>query len=212
MKKGRTSRDVDDKKPPSSDVAGLRVIGGTLRHRKIAYSGDVRTRPMKDRTREAIFNLLGESVAGTTALDLFAGTGALGIEALSRGAAAAVFFEKHFPTADAIRRALAELGVAERATVTAGDTFLHVRRMRRDGHTLATTQPWLVFVSPPYDFFVERAADMHALVEDILALAPPQSYVVVEADQRFDFATLPDAEAWRVRDYPPARVGMYDKP
>lgn len=221
MKKGRPPRENADSPPglrrqvekaaaaEKTEVAGLRVIGGLLRGRKIAYSGDSRTRPMKDRTREAIYNLLGEDPAGATAVDLFAGTGALGIEALSRGAAHALFFEKHFPTADVIRRNLDELQMKDRATVFAGDTFLHLRKMRRDGQAPGVVRPWLVFVSPPYDFFVERTTDMLALVDDVLALAPAKCLLVVEADRRFDFATLPDAEQWRVREYSPAVVGIY---
>lgn len=193
----------------SAETAGLRIVGGTLRGRKIAYPGDPRTRPMKDRTREAIFNLLSTDVAGRLAVDLFAGTGALGIEALSRGAAEAVFLEKHFPTADAIRRNLETLGTADRARVTACDTILQLRRMRRDGETFGDgRRPWLVFCSPPYDFYVTRTADMLGLLDDVFALAPPQSIVVVEADERFDFASLPQAESWRVRPYPPAVVGI----
>ena len=82
-----------------ADMAGLRIIGGRFRGRKLAYSGDPRTRPMKDRVREALFNLLGRAVEGKTAIDLFAGTGALAFEALSRGAARAVAIELHRPTA-----------------------------------------------------------------------------------------------------------------
>ncbi len=63
-------------------VAGLRIIGGQFRGRRLRYGGDPRTRPMKDRLREAVFNLIGPMVRGTHALDLFAGTGALGLEAL----------------------------------------------------------------------------------------------------------------------------------
>src|SRR6478736_322408 len=84
---------------PAEPVVGLRIVGGTLRGRKLQYSGDVRTRPMKDRVREAVFNLLGPQVAGSHAIDLFAGTGALGIEAISRGATKATFIERHLPTA-----------------------------------------------------------------------------------------------------------------
>src|SRR5262245_7614130 len=74
-------REQADREPPE-----LRIIGGTLRHRKLLYSGDQRTRPMKDRVREAVFNLVGPDVVGQHAIDLFAGTGALGFEAISRGA------------------------------------------------------------------------------------------------------------------------------
>src|SRR5271154_2586301 len=98
-----------------------RIIGGRLRGKKLFYSGEDRTRPMKDRVREAVFNLLGPSGKGKHALDLFAGTGALGFEALSRGAAAATFVERHFPTAGHIRRTATALGVADRTRVEAAN-------------------------------------------------------------------------------------------
>jgi len=85
-------------------VVGLRIIGGSLRRRKLQYSGDLRTRPMKDRVREAVFNLLGTQVTGSQAIDLFAGTGALGLEAISRGATHATFIERHLPTAKLIEQ------------------------------------------------------------------------------------------------------------
>ena len=71
----------------------------------------LRMRPMKDRVREAIFNLIGPAIRGKHAMDLFAGTGALGLEALSRGADRATFIEQHFPTAKIIRQNIAALGV-----------------------------------------------------------------------------------------------------
>src|SRR5262245_47435808 len=72
-----------------------RIIGGTLRGRKLLFAGDARTRPMKDRVREALFNLLADAVRGKHAIDLFAGTGALGLEAISRGASGATLVERH---------------------------------------------------------------------------------------------------------------------
>ena len=57
-------------------VVGLRIIGGSLRGRRLQYTGDLRTRPMKDRVRESVFNLIGPAVVGSHAIDLFAGTGA----------------------------------------------------------------------------------------------------------------------------------------
>ena len=72
---------------------GVRIIAGQFRGRKLLYAVDPRTRPMKDRVRQALFNRLGPAVQGKVAIDLFAGTGALGFEALSRGAARAVLVE-----------------------------------------------------------------------------------------------------------------------
>src|SRR4051794_22495694 len=97
-KPSRTAPPRDADEP----IVGLRIIGGSFRGRKLKYSGDIRTRPMKDRVREAVFNLLGKQIAGSHAIDLFAGTGALGLEALSRGAARATFIERHFLTAKLI--------------------------------------------------------------------------------------------------------------
>ncbi len=109
------------KKPPTHKLrrglpaeatgpVGVRIIGGKFRGRKLEYSGDLRTRPMKDRVREALFNLLGHAVEGKVAIDLFAGTGALALEALSRGASRAVLVEQHRPTAQTIRQQFHHIG------------------------------------------------------------------------------------------------------
>lgn len=193
-----------------ADRAGpinLRIIGGEFRGRKLKYSGDPRTRPMKDRVREAVFNLVRGHVAGRIAIDLFAGTGALGLEALSRGAARALFLERHFPTARIIRENAATLGVTDRVEILSVDTLAWSRRVpAEDG------SPWLVFCSPPFDLYVERPAELLALIERLMAEAPPESAVVVESDQRFELATLPHAAEWDVRSYPPAVVGVWYKP
>src|SRR5919199_1250279 len=98
QRRSKAASAAKDANASADAVVGLRIIGGTLRGRKIKYSGDVRTRPMKDRVREAVFNLLGPQVSGSHAIDLFAGTGALGFEAISRGALRATFIERHYPT------------------------------------------------------------------------------------------------------------------
>src|SRR5256885_1565381 len=102
---------------PDRVIPEVRIIGGQFRGRRLAYSGDPRTRPMKDRVREALFNLIGPQIKGMYAIDLFAGTGALGLEALSRGAAGATFVEQHYPTAELIRQNIETLAVGDRALV-----------------------------------------------------------------------------------------------
>jgi 16S rRNA (guanine966-N2)-methyltransferase len=196
-------------KLPDSDRAtvGLRIIGGQLRGRKLEYSGDLRTRPMKDRLREAIFNLIGPAIRGKHALDLFAGTGALGLEAISRGAQRATFIEQHYPTADIIRQNIATLGVEQQTDIVPGNTFIW---WKKRGTVLPET-PWVVFCSPPYDFYVQRTEEMLEMIAGLVQAAPPDSLVIVEADDRFDFLLLPDPQAWMVRAYPPAVVGIYRK-
>ncbi len=185
----------------------LRIIGGKMRGRKLLYSGDSRTRPMKDRVREAVFNLLGPDVKGQHAIDLFAGTGALGFEAISRGAVSATLVERHFPTADVIRKNAASLDLTEVCQVLPANVLLWAKKLP----PLPTT-PWSVFCSPPFDFFVDRLEEMLALVGKLLDAAPPGSQFMVESDERFDFALLPFPEQWDVRRYYPALVGIYRKP
>jgi len=191
-------------------VAGLRIIGGRFRGRRLEYSGALRTRPMKDRVREAVFNLIGPSIRDCRAIDLFAGTGALALEALSRGARRATLIERHHPTADVIRRNAARLGVEAQTEIVAGDVFVW---LRRGGHGPAEADsPWAVFCSPPYDFYIEQSEAMRELIVGLMQAAPGGSVFAVEADARFDFTTLPDATSWDVRAYPPAVIGIYRKP
>jgi len=201
-KKGHSSSAAGREDP----VVGLRIIGGTLRGRKIIYSGDVRTRPMKDRVREAVFNLLGVQVSGSHAIDLFAGTGALGLEALSRGAARATFIERHLPTTRLIEQNTAALGMADRTAVVFGDAFGWTA-----AYTMPDATPLTVFCSPPYDFYVERRQQMLNLIARWVDLSPVGSQIIVEADERFDIGVLVEFDKWDVRSYPPAIVAIYEK-
>jgi len=161
---------------------------------------DPRTRPMKDRVRETLFDLLGPTVVGATAIDMFAGTGALGFEAVSRGAVRAVLVERHFPTADALKRSAVSLGIADRIDVRPGDALNWAKRMPE----LPTDRPWVVFVSPPWGLFTSRRAEIVALIAALWRAAPPGSTFVVEADESFPVTDLPDPEAWDTRPLHPA--------
>jgi 16S rRNA (guanine(966)-N(2))-methyltransferase RsmD len=196
-----------DHQPPDETASPPRIVGGEFRGRKLLYSGDPRVRPMKDRVREALFNLIGPSIRGSKAIDLFAGTGALGLEAISRGAASALFVERHFPTAGIIRQNVESLGVTDRATILPANVLLWSRRMPE-----LPAGPWLVFCSPPWDLFVDQADELLALLAALIDRAPPGSQFVAEADERFDFAKLPRADEWLVRPYLPAVVGILRLP
>jgi 16S rRNA (guanine966-N2)-methyltransferase len=202
-RKRKTSPDNARGRKSATGEAVLRIIGGRFRGRKLAHSGDPRTRPMKDRVREAIFNLVGPGIDGKHAVDLFAGTGAIGFEALSRGAARATLVERHFPTVRVIRQNASTLGVEDRTEIVAANTFLWAR-----DHPSSSDRPWAIFCSPPYDFYVGQTENMLKLIGSLIDRAPAGSVVVVEADKRFSFATLPHADDWDVRRYPPAVVGV----
>jgi len=190
----------------ASPESVLRIIGGDFRRRKLLYNGDPATRPMKDRTREAVFNLVGPSIKGKHAVDLFAGTGALGLEALSRGAARATFIERNIPATRVIRENVQMLEVEDRATILANDTFHWART-----ETLSGEADWAVFCSPPYSLYVDQNEEMLALITNIIDAAPSDSLIVVEADERFDMESLPHPELWNVRFYRPAYVGLFRK-
>lgn len=215
---------------PLAEATELRIVGGTFRGRKLRYDplreGDEPvTRPMKHRVREAIFNLVGMEVKGLHAIDLFAGTGALGLEALSRGAVHATFIERHVPTARIVEANIKSLAVEDRTTLLVTSAFLWGKRDlangeggREKGEESASpsavplppsTLPWLVFCSPPFSFFVDRCDDMLELLSAIMKSAPADSIVVVESDERFDFQLLPTSEQWDVRTYSPAVVGVW---
>ncbi len=158
---------------------------------------------MKDRVREALFNLLGPAVKGTFAIDLFGGTGALGLEALSRGASGAVIIERHFPTSRIVRENIVALGVEDLVSVVTADAFHWVRREPK-----LPDQPWVVFCSPPYRFFTQRQEEMLAMLDQLVARAPNGSLFAVEANDEFDFGHLPQADLWDVRTYSPAVLGV----
>jgi 16S rRNA (guanine(966)-N(2))-methyltransferase RsmD len=193
----------------------IRIIGGEFRGRRLNYHGDPLVRPMKHRTREAIFNLIGIGCGGRHAIDLFAGTGALGLEALSRGSTSATFIEKHVPTARIVEENIRILSVEGRAEVLATSAFLWAKRDLQSAAEKAEN-PWLVFCSPPYSFYNDRQDEMLDLIARIRTSAPPDSILVVEAEVPFDFGLIQnaadanDSDAWDIRTYQPAIVGIWE--
>ena len=141
----------------------MRVIGGELRSRLLkSVPGDA-TRPTPDRLRESLFNILQVRLQGATFLDAYAGTGAVGIEALSRGAAHATFLEKDRVAADTIRENLASLQLEHRGTVVKGAVL----------KTLALWPAQIVFLDPPYALESEYTGAL-----ELLAESPPELTVV----------------------------------
>ena len=189
---------------PNRGEATLRIVGGDHRGRRIRYYGDAATRPMKDRVREAVFNLVGPSIRDSHAIDLFAGTGAVGLEALSRGATHATAVERRFDMVKLIDKNASDLGLSARIEVVPGNTFLWAR----DVSGLDTNAPWSVFCCPPYSFYQDRLDELLTLLNQFLEAAPAGSSLIVEADESFDFGLLPRAPEWDVRMYAPAQVGL----
>jgi 16S rRNA (guanine966-N2)-methyltransferase len=124
----------------------MRVVAGELRGRRLSSAPGRETRPTSDRARAGLFDWLRDRVSGARVLDLFAGTGALGIEALSRGAREAVFVERARPALRVLRENLAALGLGERSRVVERDLARGLGPVAADGGVFE-----LVLADPPYE-------------------------------------------------------------
>jgi 16S rRNA (guanine966-N2)-methyltransferase len=142
----------------------MRVIAGEFRSRRLKTLAGLALRPTPDRLREALFNVLAPRIEGSVFVDAYAGCGAVGIEALSRGAHRTVFIEKHGPAARMIRENLKALGLESRAVVVQGSAAVCLARYAAD----------IVFLDPPYDQEGEYAAALQALGTKAPALAVAQ--------------------------------------
>ena len=150
----------------------MRVIGGEFRSRQLKSVPGLATRPTPDRLRETLFNILGARVDGAVFLDAYAGTGAVGIEALSRGAARAVFIENSKRAAKVLRENLASLEIEGRALVVIAPTLKSIVAQRAD----------IVFLDPPYELESEYAPALWLLSDN------PPRLVVVQHSARFSLA------------------------
>lgn len=150
----------------------MRVVAGELRGRRLHVPAGGATRPTADRVREALFSILGD-VSGLRALDLFAGSGALGIEALSRGASEAVFVDSGHRAVTAIRRNLDELGLS--AAIHRREAVAWLGACPRDPAFD------LVFCDPPYDSAGRLAG---SLAERLPAILADDARIVTESDKR----------------------------
>jgi 16S rRNA (guanine(966)-N(2))-methyltransferase RsmD len=127
----------------------MRVIAGKFRSRQLKSLRGMALRPTGDRLRETLFNVIGQRVEGARFVDVFAGTGAVGIEALSRGAREAIFIERHVPAAALIKKNLESLEIREGARVLCVDA-VHGLEILHQENLGGQTLPSIVFFDPPY--------------------------------------------------------------
>lgn len=152
----------------------MRVVAGVYGGRRLAAPPGDATRPTSDRVREALFGVLGPSIAGARVLDLYAGSGALGIEALSRGAARAVFVDRAPAAIKAIRANLAALEIDAEVLLMPARAALRAAARRGDAYDL-------VLLDPPYRHDAELGRE---LSEALAAVLAPGARVVSESDRR----------------------------
>lgn len=155
----------------------MRVIAGTFRSRVLQAPSGLSTRPTSDRLRETLFNVLAPRIQGASFLDLYAGSGAVGIEALSRGAASASFVERAPAALKALRENLARLGIGSGFHIHAESVAAFFRSAKS---VPAAERYDIVFLDPPYDAAPEYAATLGLLGGPTQGILSPAALVVAE--------------------------------
>ncbi len=183
----------------------IRIVAGSLRGRKLVCTVEPGLRPTPDMVREALFSILGNAVPERPFLDLFAGTGAIGMEALSRGASFVEFVERDVRVAGEIVRHLHSFSVAERARVHRADVYRWAERWA------PPREPVNVFLGPPFPDLTQRMGDLVQMLADLQQKTAPGSVLVLQSEKTWEVAKLPDHEHWEQRLYGRNRLSIWVK-
>jgi 16S rRNA (guanine966-N2)-methyltransferase len=182
----------------------MRIIAGHRRGHKIdGPRAAASTRPTSDLVRESLFNILGDLVIDRTVFDLFAGTGALGLEALSRGAERAIFVERDRECVSLIVRNVATLRYEDCAIVKLADAYRWARTFQP-----ADTRPAVLFIDPPYQEYERRGKFLNQMIAQLVEKVPTGSVVVLEAGRVLDRRILEDFECWDIRRYSSTHIAI----
>jgi 16S rRNA (guanine966-N2)-methyltransferase len=157
----------------------VRIIAGEFRGRRLLGPADSATRPITDRVKQSIFDILAPRLGGAVVYDVFAGTGSFGLEALSRGARECVFFEKHRPAVERLRRNIETLGIADRCRVEARDLFkIDVTPLPR---------PAVIFFDPPYPMLTGNADALRERLKTLAGHLEPEGIISFRQDAAVEF-------------------------
>ena len=182
----------------------MRIIAGQRRGHKI--DGPPRRtdmRPTSDLVRESIFNIIGGLLPGRLAVDLFAGTGAMGLEALSRGAERAIFVEKNRENVGLIHRNIAILRYQDRTQVRLADAYRWARTFQP-----AEQVPIAVFLDPPYRDYEIRRRQLGQLIGSFAGKLPAGSVIALEGGRELDSEILHELGSWDIRRYGDTQVAI----
>lgn len=189
-------------------------MAGTHRGRKIPFSTDPKTRPMKDRTREALFSRIGGMLDHFIAIDFFAGTGILALESLSRHADYAIAFEIDRQAVRFLREAAIGLQLDSVLRVHHEDAFRVLEEPELVLDAIPEPmrgQPWSVYFCPPYRLWDQEKDRMRRLVHFACDHAPAGSLISVEVELETPYDFLPSGWDWEARRYPPAWLIIGDR-
>ena len=173
----------------------MRIIAGEFRGRKLlAPEGDT-TRPITDRVKQSLFDILTPLLPDARVYDCFAGTGSMGLESLSRGAARATFFEADHPALTRLRKNIDALQVKDRCKVVGGDLFQYLANPASAGRVD------IIFLDPPYRFLHQQPADLQRLARNLVAGHLQPAGMIVFRHDAADSLALPGLAANDQRTY-----------
>lgn len=173
----------------------VRIVAGSLRGRKLTVVVHEGMRPTPQMVREAFFSILGNAVPDRPFYDIFAGTGVVGLEAVSRGATSARLIEKDPRQAADIQKYADQFGIGDKVQVLKADAYRWAERW------LPPKEPVNLFLSPPFPDLSQKADEFLALVKLLLEKAPDDSVLTIQAEDGFPADRLPEPDAWDVRKY-----------
>jgi 16S rRNA (guanine966-N2)-methyltransferase len=176
----------------------VQIVAGTLRGRRMTVFVHEGLRPTPQAVREALFSILGNAVPGRPFYDVFAGSGVVGLEAVSRGASVAQLIDADAKQVSAIQKYASQFGVAGRVQVLRADGYRWAERWV----PLAKAGPVNLFLSPPFpDLEPGKVVHFLQLVNTLLAKAPVESVLTIQAEDGFPINELPELDTWDVRTY-----------
>jgi 16S rRNA (guanine966-N2)-methyltransferase len=179
----------------------MRIIAGEFRGRTILSPQSDQTRPITDRVKQSVFDVLSPLLPDAVVYDVFAGTGSLGLESLSRRCKNALFFESDRSALGLLKKNIAVLKLEDRAKIIAGDLFNWFAAA-----PIAAGRADILFLDPPYRFLAERAGDLRTLAENIVSKhLAPGGQIIFRHDMG-DGLELPNLAVIDTRDYGSMRV------
>ena len=173
----------------------IRIVAGSLRGRKLTCTVNANLRPTPQRVREALFSILGNAVPDRPFFDVFAGTGVVGLEALSRGASSVTFVERDFRLIGDLERHIEAFGVADKARIVRSDVYRWIERWQ------APDEPVIVFLSPPFADLERRLDELLGAITQLQQKVPTGSVIILQSESKATLDELPARAAWDERRY-----------
>lgn len=173
----------------------IRIVAGTLRGRKVSCTVTEELRPTPQMVREAYFSILGNAIPGRGFIDIFAGTGVIGMEALSRGAKSAILIERDPQLAKGIESHLQMFGLTRQAKVFRTDAYRWVAAWN------APPEPVNVFLSPPFVDLEAKTGDLMDAIHTLQRKVAEDSVIVIQTETGSPVSAIEELQQWEIRRY-----------